>query len=316
MTEIGHTIVPLPVPADSSQINLPPDAPFKAGASGKYKLQIQSVTKTYNGFEYGLVDAEGKRYKATSKVRYPENDLLRCVVALKVEAGHLAIESTSICKKQDLTSPVPIIKSASQPIIKSKSKVKAGARPHNKKKTGASPQPDNHQSTPLGYNVLGRYYKVGSRYPFTVTSMNDYQGHQIVRDNYGYQHPMPQSSSYTVGDEIRCTVAGYSSDRNRFTQQYYLLLEAPRVSRKMEDDDVEYVKRPEKWTGEVESLGKHKCGKSFTCSCCGGDFGPNQGYRVDFKEIYFCNACARKVYQPKTRGNHHVFIPTPMGNKR
>ena len=307
MTEIGHTIVPIPVPADSSQVNNSPDAPFKAGASGKYKLLIQSVTKTYNGFEYGLVDADGKQYKAISKVRYPENDLLRCIVSLNVVTGHFVVESTSICKKQDLTSPVPVVKPAP--------KVKAGVRPQNKKKAGSSISLKNPQRTQLGYLLLGRYYKVGSRYPFTVTSMTDYQGRQIVRDVYGYQHPLPTTSSYTVGDEIRCTVAGYSAERSKFTQQYYLQLEAPRISRKI-DDDVEYVKRPEKWTGEVESLGKHKCGKAFTCSCCGGDFGPNQGYRVDFKEIYFCNACARKIYQPKSRGNHHVFIPTPMGNKR
>ena len=94
----------------------------------------------------------------------------------------------------------------------------------------------------------------------------------------------------------------------------YLLLDTPRIIQNEENEY--YIKGPNKWYGEVQELGKHKCGKPFTCSCCGRDFPANAGWRVDLKEIYFCNACAKKIYEPIGRGNRHFIISTPMGNKR
>lgn len=77
-----------------------------------------------------------------------------------------------------------------------------------------------------------------------------------------------------------------------------------------------YRKTPEQWHGEVASLGKHKCGKPFICSCCGGSFAKNQGYRIDFKEIYFCFECKKKIFKPSHKGWRGSVISIPMGNKR
>jgi hypothetical protein len=75
-------------------------------------------------------------------------------------------------------------------------------------------------------------------------------------------------------------------------------------------------KTPEQWYAEVGGFGKHKCGKPFVCSCCGGSFAKNQGYRIDFKEIYFCFECKKKIFRPSHRGWRGSVISIPMGNKR
>ena len=77
-----------------------------------------------------------------------------------------------------------------------------------------------------------------------------------------------------------------------------------------------YRKSPEQWHAEVGSDAKHKCGKPFVCNCCGGNFSKNQGYRVNFKEIYFCFECSKKIYKPSHRGWRGTIISIPMGNKR
>lgn len=75
-------------------------------------------------------------------------------------------------------------------------------------------------------------------------------------------------------------------------------------------------KTPEQWHAEVRGYGKHKCGKPFICSCCGQSFSKNQGYRIDFKEIYFCFDCKKKIYKPSNKGWRGSIISIPMGNKR
>ena len=77
-----------------------------------------------------------------------------------------------------------------------------------------------------------------------------------------------------------------------------------------------YRKTPEQWYAEVGSYDKHKCGKPFICSCCGQSFSKNQGYRIDFKEIYFCFDCKKKIYKPSNKGWRGSVISIPMGNKR
>ena len=80
---------------------------------------------------------------------------------------------------------------------------------------------------------------------------------------------------YSFGDEVKCTVIEYCSKVGDKMSRCYLLLDTPRIIQKEENEY--YIKSPSKWYGEVQELGKHKCGKPFTCSCCGRDFPANAG---------------------------------------
>lgn len=162
--------------------------------------------------------------------------------------------------------------------------------------------------------TLKSLYKIGERYVFVVTGGKDSNGLPTVKDSYGFEHSLITTVQYSFSDEVKCTVVEFCSKVVDNMARCYLLLDTPRIIKK--EDSIGYINSPDKWYGEVQELGKHKCGKPFTCSCCGRDFPAFAGWRVDLKEIYFCNACAKKIYEPKGRGNRHFIIPTPMGNKR
>lgn len=89
------------------EVNHTPDAPFRSGVTGKYKLLIKSATRKPVNYEYELVDADGKEYKAGHPKHYAEGELLRCMVYFKVANAKLAVTETLICNKQDLTTPIP-----------------------------------------------------------------------------------------------------------------------------------------------------------------------------------------------------------------
>ena len=162
--------------------------------------------------------------------------------------------------------------------------------------------------------TLKSLYQIGERYVFVVTGEKDPNGLPTVKDSYGFEHSLITTAQYSFGDEVKCTVTEFCSKVGDNTARCYLLLDTPRIIKK--EEYVSYIKSPDKWYGEVQELGKHKCGKAFKCSCCGRDFPAFAGWRVDLREIYFCNACAKKIYEPRGRGNRHYIITTPMGNKR
>lgn len=93
--------------------NHTPDAPFHGGNSGKYKLLIKNVTPKFGRFEYELVDADGKEYSAQSELHFETDQLLRCLVSFEVVNAKLVVAGTTICKKQDLATPVPVKKKVS-----------------------------------------------------------------------------------------------------------------------------------------------------------------------------------------------------------
>lgn len=75
-----------------------------------------------------------------------------------------------------------------------------------------------------------------------------------------------------------------------------------------------YRKSADKWFTEVDGLGYHKCGTVFLCDCCGRRVEAGKGYRIDFREIYFCEQCKREIFRPK--GHAYVkLIYTNMGHK-
>lgn len=404
-----------------------PDSPFRCGISGKYKLLIKDIFRRFDGWEYELVDAENNIYYAKSKKHYPHNQVLRCMVTLRVESAKLVLDNTTICSRQDLTSEMTdefvniegitakkggkikdlphegspslvghtgkyrlsvddvrewdgvvkarfmyvlhddnghqyqAISNINYPIGK-----KIICRVEVYKEKGGNiffvAICDDESSSPVGEVdgiVIPRHYYTVSpvptrmprkqlksrdnqkkkketsatsqsifisatkyekreRYIFIVTSESDGFGHQIVEDESGCKHLLTGTNThYSEGDKVRCTVKGFGNKPVGTITSRYLVLSEPRIIH-AESITVRlpYVKSPDKWFAEVGELGRHKCGKPFTCSCCKKRFPANAGWRVDLKEIYFCNACAKNIYEPQGRGNHHFIIYTPMGNKR
>ena len=169
---------------------------------------------------------------------------------------------------------------------------------------------------------LKSHFEAGKRYAFTAMGKRNGMDWEILVDNYGGYHPVQSNVIYSSGDRISCKVNGvYSKVQKNGQVIVNLRLSEPRRLRPLNEppnpeEPIQYVKSPDKWYREVIDLGKHKCGKPFTCSCCGKDFAANQGVRVDFKEIYFCNACKKLIYEPSGRGWAGRIISTPMGNKR
>ena len=408
-----------------------PDAPFHSFNSGKYKLLIKKVTHKFNIYEYDLVDADGKKYKAISEVHYAAGQLLQCMVSFKVVNARLKVNNTVLCKEQDLATPIhegmdthtesnpkahfkpqlsvptkltyiptqyPFIDGSPRKTHKTGSyrltvemsmswdgsssgkylyllvdvsglryhsisdiaypkgtklvcrvevlKTQSGdlffvaisdddssksvcminrkivlRKNYLEEKTTQKPiasqaKPKKEKVNATDLRFLRTKYKKGERYLFTVTGERDNHGYQLLRDPFGYEHPLIGTTvNYAKDDEVRCTVREFSLQPNLSTGRSYLILTSPKIVNK-EDEYICYVKSPSRWHSEVQGLGKHKCGKAFKCSCCGRDFPANAGVRVDMNDIYFCNSCARKIYNPEKRGNHHVYIPTPMGNKR
>lgn len=90
-----------------SCVNNEPDAPFRGGNSGKYKLLVKAVTRKFGYYEYGLVDKEGKKYVASSEEHFAEDSLLRCMVSFDVVNARLSVTGTTICKNQDLAIILP-----------------------------------------------------------------------------------------------------------------------------------------------------------------------------------------------------------------
>ena len=72
---------------------------------------------------------------------------------------------------------------------------------------------------------------------------------------------------------------------------------------------------PEAWFREVEGLGKHTATGPFRCSCCNRNFQARQGCKIEFRDIYFCKACADQIFKHSDKGYLHT-VYTPMGNRR
>ena len=167
-------------------------------------------------------------------------------------------------------------------------------------------------------------YKEGVRYAFIVKTKKLSPVWSTVEDQYGIKHPVDLPPRFKEGDEISCVVRGFYAKINDKNEAIVnLRLDSPRklpakmtMASFVPEEPIQYIKPPEAWAKEVDGLGKHICGKPFTCSCCGRSFPARKGYRIDFREIYFCMDCKREVFRPSGNGWRGRIISTPMGNKR
>lgn len=178
--------------------------------------------------------------------------------------------------------------------------------------------PPKKKKTGFSETFLKQKYQKGERYLFVITGESDNKGRQFVEDSFGIRHILTgTSSSYETGANVRCTVLNFSDCQHPITNNFYMMLTLPRIVNP--DGKIapkKYIRRPELWYAELQGFDRHKSGKPFTCSCCGLDFPGKMGVRVDIKDIYFCNSCARKIFEPRERNTEPKLIYTPMGNKR
>ena len=259
------------------------------------------VTKDRNAVGCQIVrDSNGGRHLLTgTREIFPTGKRMRCIVK---GYSHQA---------SDITSSHYLVLFPAPPGSEKEKKVRPRPEPFIELTESTVPE-----YSPKVPDILKQRYKTGERYQFVVTRRRDNAGNQIVQDRSGILHILSETtSSYAAGDNVKCTVVSHSIAPSPVTKNHYLILSNPRVIRQV-DEFIRYVKSPEKWHAEVQDLGRHKCGKPFTCSCCGRNFPANAGWRVDQKEIFFCNSCARKIFEPTGRGNSRFIISTPMGNKR
>lgn len=170
--------------------------------------------------------------------------------------------------------------------------------------------------------ALNNRFKKGERYIFIATEERDAYGYQIMKDENGRRHLLIGTSTrYEAGVKVKCTVIGYGKKPVATIKTKYLVLSQPRKeseATRKPSSTYSFSSMPPlvKGFSDVQGLGRHKCGKPFICSCCGKSFPANAGWRVDLRDIFFCNSCARKIYVGEGRGNRHFIISTPMGNKR
>ena len=475
MTEDNHHISLNPSAQMSDQ---QPDAPYRGGTSGKYKLLIKSAKKKFERYEYVLTDAEGKEYAAEAKEHYQENALLRCMVTFEVKSAHLVVTDTTICKKQDLALAIPEPVETKAPVKKptapkhteekrpSEKRPKKNSAATKQKEKNAAPRltgsseikptnaapaknyifgipskrkesgiyrltvlrsaklagEDPHSTCytlcdaegglyrtvssrkyPLGAKILCNVavvteskrillfvsivkdatslptafidgeivhrknytdapkstisesqasesaasisptsespkkgvkhpikkavkpkpvpvtrigqYEIGQRYKFTVTANKDDAGRQVLKDEAGQRHILTSTQTYySEGDEVTCTVISFPKRVGSNIPTSPMILGQPRLV--ITSDNYPFAASAKRWALKVQGLEKHKCGKPFTCNCCGHNFPANAGVRIDLKDFYFCNACASQIFEPGKRGNHHFYISTPTGHKR
>ena len=165
-------------------------------------------------------------------------------------------------------------------------------------------------------------YHKRERYIFIATDERDAYGNQIMKDECGKKHLLTGTEMrYENGTKVKCTVVGFGKKPVASITTRYLVLSEPRKvceRKKIPTITYSFSHTPPVVRGFsfVQGLGRHRAGRPFTCSCCGKSFPGKAGWRVDLRDIYFCNSCARKIYVEEERGNRHFIISTPMGNKR
>lgn len=189
----------------------------------------------------------------------------------------------------------------------------------------------NHHLTIVETWVIRKQYQQGSKYEFTIVEKKKtkHAFRYTLRDAFGYTMETVDSIDMPVGAIVTCVVKGYNMNAG---VNHHLKLRAVEYRQRRTRSNVgstaskssvtgespqtyPYGKRPQQWFHEVEGYGKHIYGNAGVCSCCGREFGPRKGWRVELKNIYFCQSCKEQIYEPSGRGWLNI-VYTPMGNKR
>lgn len=180
-----------------------PDTPYRSGITGKYKLLIKSVTPKFGNYEYELVDAEGKEYKANSKLHFAAGQILRCIVSFVVSNAKLVVTDTSVCSKQDFATAIPEPpKPQPKPQIKAKAPIQKAP---TKTKTKAK---KNQPIAGPKKVVLGdpKHRKTSSTYLFRVAAVienEDGYAYEVEGAN-GQKYAAKSKNAFPVGSLVDC----------------------------------------------------------------------------------------------------------------
>lgn len=283
--------------------------------------RVQSSNVAGYKFLYTLGTNTRKKYYSLANKKYPIGAVLLCSVKT-ADGPDGEVFFTRI--NNDPSSTFTTMSGGNPVLLRDYS---APSAPDKAETSGQEPKPENPKikkpeiEDKVKLSPLHKRYRRDKRYFFVVTNKRNSLGNQIVADRSGREHLLTNTTTeYPVGATVCCTVIGFSWNLNATNEGEYLILSSPRIVPPKEETTntgrATYIKSPIWWHAEVQDLGKHKCGKPFVCNCCGGSFPANAGVRVDLKDIYFCNSCAKLIYDPKDRGSSRFYISTPMGNKR
>ena len=180
-----------------------PDAPYRIGITGKYKLLIKSVSPRFGNYEYTLLDAEGKEYSASSKKQYAAGQILRCMVSFMVSNARLLVTDTAVCSKQDFATAVPEPPKP-QPKLQPKAKV---AAPKGPIKTNPKAKKTQSSTGPQKV-VLGdpKHRKTSSTYVFRVVSAEQIEEcySYWVEGAKGQKYEAKSKNVFPVGAIVDC----------------------------------------------------------------------------------------------------------------
>ena len=182
----------------------------------------------------------------------------------------------------------------------------------------------NHKMTLDPKWICALAYKQGESYLFTVKSCLKFPNclKAELEDPYGLIHLINIPKVLPSGMMLKCRVRGFRPEAGI---KEFLSIKLPDLreldrQKSLTDDTRKAAPDISRKAMEVfdmmKELGFHKCGREFTCSCCGETYGPNQGIVCDVRQLYLCNQC-RAGQRKRERTTKSVrTIPTPMGNKR
>ena len=170
-----------------------PDAPFRSGVTGKYKLLIKSVTRKAFNYEYELMDADGNEYAAGHPKHYAEGEFLRCMVYFKIANAKLVVTETLICNKQDLTVAIPEEKKVR---VLSKTAIKPSVKPKFVDDPRSVDSPRKEGKSGLYYLRVIDLEKKGDKYLYWV----------IDSDGCRYKVEALAKKSYSPGKVVVCNV--------------------------------------------------------------------------------------------------------------
>ena len=314
-----------------SDVQSTPDAPVRVGFDGAYWLEVKKMTDNESVYGYALADADGNIYRAASKKRFQPGTLVRCNVQFRVRNGNPSVSHVTISENQKRAKTIS--PSNSTGFIPTQYPFREGS-PGRVDKSG-SYRFTVEMSAPWEHGPLCKYVYLlsdcnGKKY-HALSNVEYAKGESLVCRVEVIKEGQNRKYFLTISDDDS-SMAACLVNREIVLRKYY----KPRVAVPTKDNAESSQKKvePQQVRGvseekvvvfnrkaaeifeSMKSLGFHKYGKDFTCSCCRRRYLANQGIKSDTRELFLCNDCRKGLKKRERRSNSVYAISTPMGNKR